>query len=102
MVETNSNKAPWLKLAYYGTELPSAKNVLNMGKTSLGFSMQERALKETSEIRKLDDFIVWGKKSKQNSLKGNQKRSKLSQFGIKLYISNKERKRALELHKIVH
>ena len=28
--------------------------------------MQERALKETSEIQKLDDLMGWQKKSKQN------------------------------------
>ena len=35
--------------------------------------MQERALKETSEIQKLDDFMGWQKKNqnKTNSLKGN-------------------------------
>ena len=45
MVERNSDKAPWLKLACYGTELQSAKNTR---KTTLEHhyrcSMQERAL----------------------------------------------------------
>ena len=47
MVERNSGKAPWLKLACYGTELQSAKNTR---KTTLEHhyrcSTQERALKK--------------------------------------------------------
>ena len=47
MVERNNGKAPWLKLACYGTELQSAKNTR---KTTLEhhyrYSTQERALKK--------------------------------------------------------
>ena len=44
-------------------------------------------------------YRVAKKKKKKKTVK--VKRSQLSHFGIKLYISNKERERALELHKTV-